>query len=292
MAEFNDLRLLTVFVAVYRQKGISAAARVLNVSQPSVTRSIQRLEHELGAPLFHRSTTGIYPTEFGARLYGRALSVIDEVDSIHADARHLGTSTRVLVKVGCGIGCWASLCDATVSFQAEHPNTAFNITVASARGLVAQAEAGGADVIVANRTILESAAGVTVESWKTSTWHYVARAGHPVFLLPEADQGSTIIEYPFATYHLLENAHGTSMSGSPALRANDHLMLLRYVKSCNCYTTISSEMLEYADKHGLRVVGVDGAHQTEFAVAYPSNGVLSPEADLFLEHLRGRERPS
>ena len=51
-----DTEALETFVAVHREQGFSRAARVLNRTQPAISRRISLLEHELGAPLFERVT--------------------------------------------------------------------------------------------------------------------------------------------------------------------------------------------------------------------------------------------
>lgn len=67
-----DPRALKTFLAVCRENSISGAARVLNISQPSVSVAIGQLEHQLGATLFERTRTGIRLTHPGAVLLRRA----------------------------------------------------------------------------------------------------------------------------------------------------------------------------------------------------------------------------
>lgn len=50
--------------AVLRAGSLSAAARALGLSQPTVGRHIEQLEHALGLPLFTRSPQGLRPTDF------------------------------------------------------------------------------------------------------------------------------------------------------------------------------------------------------------------------------------
>ncbi|GAA4202717.1 LysR family transcriptional regulator [Actinocatenispora rupis] len=50
-----DLTMLTQFLAVARREHLSRAADELHVAQPSLSRTIARLERELGAPLFDRA---------------------------------------------------------------------------------------------------------------------------------------------------------------------------------------------------------------------------------------------
>jgi len=67
-----DPRALRTYLAICREKSISGAARVLNLSQPSVSVAISQLEHQLGATLFERSRTGIRLTHAGEALLRRA----------------------------------------------------------------------------------------------------------------------------------------------------------------------------------------------------------------------------
>jgi DNA-binding transcriptional LysR family regulator len=272
MGEFNDLRLLTVFVTVYRKNGISAASRVLNISQPAVTRTIRKLEHELGQDLFDRTPTGIVATEFGVKLYRRALAIIDEVDSIYADIRHLGNSDRRLVRVGVGTGCWPTVCDPIVSYRQRFENVVFNVTVSSARGLIDEIEAGSLDLLVANKKTVDTVSWFHVEPWIVLDNFHVARETHPVFSAPVETQLDVIQNYPFTTYHMLENAHGSAGAGSAAIRADDFLFLLHHAARSDCYMTVSEKMIAAANALGLRVVGNRAIGATEYAIAYPREG--------------------
>jgi DNA-binding transcriptional LysR family regulator len=50
------------FLAVYRAGSLTAAARVVDISQPAVSGQIQALERQLGFTLFLRRGRGIEPT--------------------------------------------------------------------------------------------------------------------------------------------------------------------------------------------------------------------------------------
>ncbi|HEY8682779.1 MAG TPA: LysR family transcriptional regulator [Rhodanobacter sp.] len=58
-----DLNLFRVLDAIYSQGGVSAAARVLHLTQPAVTHALQRLRDQLGDPLFVRQGNRLLPTE-------------------------------------------------------------------------------------------------------------------------------------------------------------------------------------------------------------------------------------
>lgn len=63
-----NFRQIDYFVTVADTGGTAAAARALNVSQPSISQAVSRLEAVFGQPLFIRSPTeGMIPTPFGRR---------------------------------------------------------------------------------------------------------------------------------------------------------------------------------------------------------------------------------
>ena len=72
MAKLIDPRALRTFGAVCRAGSISAAARQLNISQPSVSTTIARLEERLDVVLFRRGRSGIVLTAEGEVLQRRA----------------------------------------------------------------------------------------------------------------------------------------------------------------------------------------------------------------------------
>ena len=67
-----DLNLLRVFDAIYETGSVSAAARKLAVSQPSVSRELNRLRDHFDDPLFVRSGNGVAPTS-------KATGMLDDV---------------------------------------------------------------------------------------------------------------------------------------------------------------------------------------------------------------------
>ncbi|QNK00209.1 LysR family transcriptional regulator [Dyella telluris] len=58
-----DLNLFRVLDAIYTHGGVSAAARVLHLTQPAVTHALGRLRDQLGDPLFVRQGNRLLPTD-------------------------------------------------------------------------------------------------------------------------------------------------------------------------------------------------------------------------------------
>ena len=71
---------LEYFVTVAEEQHLGRAAKRLHISQPPLTRQIQRLEGELGVRLFDRTPRGMRLSRDGARFLGRAREVLAAVD--------------------------------------------------------------------------------------------------------------------------------------------------------------------------------------------------------------------
>ncbi|GAA0325115.1 LysR family transcriptional regulator [Streptomyces polychromogenes] len=77
-----DLSLLRTFLAVYRAGSLTAAARQVGLSQPTVTAQVRALEEELGQQLFQRLPRGVAPTTVADELAGEVASHIDALAAV------------------------------------------------------------------------------------------------------------------------------------------------------------------------------------------------------------------
>ncbi|KQX25656.1 hypothetical protein ASD39_12950 [Sphingomonas sp. Root50] len=77
-----ELRHLRNFVTVVEQKSISKAANIVRLAQPALSRQLQALENDLGAPLLVRHGWGITPTPEGEVLAKSARSLLDQAQAV------------------------------------------------------------------------------------------------------------------------------------------------------------------------------------------------------------------
>ncbi|MDF1810866.1 MAG: LysR family transcriptional regulator [Verrucomicrobiales bacterium] len=82
MTRINDLRQVRAFVQVCDSGSISAAARVLGVPQPTVSRQLQALEKVFGLPLVRRDTHNLSLTEAGRTLLPDAKKMLEISDRV------------------------------------------------------------------------------------------------------------------------------------------------------------------------------------------------------------------
>ena len=90
------------FLAVVDAGSISAAARLLNVSQPGLTKSIGSLESELAVSLLQRTPRGVSLTRYGRAFYARARAAHSELDKAQQELAQLAGGHTGKVAIGFG----------------------------------------------------------------------------------------------------------------------------------------------------------------------------------------------
>jgi DNA-binding transcriptional LysR family regulator len=95
-----DLRQLRIFRAVHRLGSVGQAARQLNLTQPAVSKTVSRIEDELGVTLFERSPRGMVPTPYADALAVHAELISSEMDEAVETIRALQGLSKGRVKVG------------------------------------------------------------------------------------------------------------------------------------------------------------------------------------------------
>ncbi len=94
-----DWNLYRSFLAVLRERSLSAAARALGLTQPTLARHIDALESALGVQLFVRSQQGLSPTEAALELAPYAESVAANTAAMLRRASGLGTTVKGAVRI-------------------------------------------------------------------------------------------------------------------------------------------------------------------------------------------------
>ncbi|MFD5704193.1 LysR family transcriptional regulator [Streptomyces lasiicapitis] len=77
-----DLSLLRTFLAVHRSGSFTGAARLLGLSQPTVTTQIRSLEQQLGRELFERRPRGVVPTSVADELATQVAAPLDALAAV------------------------------------------------------------------------------------------------------------------------------------------------------------------------------------------------------------------
>ncbi|MFI6868440.1 LysR substrate-binding domain-containing protein [Nocardia sp. NPDC050406] len=158
-----DLLQLRYFQAVARREHISQAAEELLVAQPSVSRTIARLEKELGVALFDRLGRQVRLNAFGAmflRRVDRALAELDDARRELTDAAGLDHG-RVTVAAETLL----TITDLLARFRARHPGVDVRLFQSNADTMLHQLADREVDLCFASQP-LHGPALASVELWR------------------------------------------------------------------------------------------------------------------------------
>ena len=130
----NDkLLALRVFVRVARTGSFSAAARELDLSQPSVSRIIAALEKDVGGALVTRTTRAFTLTDVGSDYLTRVeaiLASLEEADHAARGSRELRGSLRVAMPGSFGV---REIIPVLPAFLARHPSLNISLLMSDQR---------------------------------------------------------------------------------------------------------------------------------------------------------------
>ena len=117
-----DVTRLRVIDAVARHGSVTAAARELHYSQPSVTHHLARLEAETGAQLLQRVGRGIRLTPAGRLLADRAAEIVGRIDAAGAElSAHVGLSAGRVRLAGFASAIASLAPPAVAALAGRHP---------------------------------------------------------------------------------------------------------------------------------------------------------------------------
>lgn len=121
---------METFVRVVETGSFSAAARLLRVGQPAVSKTVAALEGRLGVRLLVRSTRRLSPTDAGQAYYERAQRALAEADEAMIAARGLGRGLEGRLRV-CAPVTFARLHVAPKlgAFLDAHPKLALDLVM-------------------------------------------------------------------------------------------------------------------------------------------------------------------
>jgi len=122
------LRHIEVFHAVYTSGSITGAAKLLNVSQPSISKVLAHAEQQLGFPLFHRHKGKITPTREAERLIDHVNQAYRNINELRRVSKNLGSAETGVIRIAMMPALGIDVIPAAIaSYLVQHPDTVFEI---------------------------------------------------------------------------------------------------------------------------------------------------------------------
>lgn len=176
-----DLRLLVYFAKTAETGGITRAAAALNVAQPTLTKAIRLLEHQLGVALFVRGPQGVTLTPIGERLLRHARTIMTQVSGAVADVESLRTGIAGSVHIGAGPS-WVRrmLPEAVARALEQRPELRITVSGGFDETLLRGLREGDLDVVVAEVPLTRRDPEYEVEVLTCDRLTVCGRADHPL----------------------------------------------------------------------------------------------------------------
>jgi len=148
---------LRYFLAVAQTGRFTTAAKACNVSQPSLSVQVAKLEEELGGALFERTRKGGKLTARGETFLPRAKAILEQMGSALEDAKAFSGLTLGKVGLGCMPTTGAHLLPPILTaFRKAHPKIQVQLKEESSPGLARDLEQGEIELAILDEAGLRS----------------------------------------------------------------------------------------------------------------------------------------
>jgi DNA-binding transcriptional LysR family regulator len=135
------------FLAVVQCGSLSAASEQLFVAVSAISRQIQRLETQVGVPLFERHARGMVLNEAGEIFAHHVRKSQLDMEYALAEIKGLKAIRRSLIRIACTDGMAFSLLPGLLAeFRQANPGVLFALNVTHSQGVAACVRAGECDV--------------------------------------------------------------------------------------------------------------------------------------------------
>ena len=289
-----DSRLLRHFLAVVEHKSFTVAAETLHMTQPALTKSIQRLEQLLGVKLIERQRNSIAPTLYGQILASRAKLVELEMAHAVSEIQALKGGYTGTVNIGTGPSFVNYLPKAIRALQKKRPNIRIRVAFNPMHPLVSGLLSGDLDVIC---TAMEFPAYPDIETVPLFEVEHslIARADHPL-ANGSAIEPRKLLAYPWIT--LAENYIWSSRIGAffaanhlpppnTAVTVNSLELMFAILKESDSLAALPSPLLRNARARGLADLPMKRSlWRVQLCIAYRRASHPTPAISAAIDALR------
>lgn len=177
-----SLRQLRYLVEVAEHGSISAAASALNMSQPSLSENLNKIEAQVGVQLAIRGHRGIQMTQAGVQLAAAARGVLESFDTAISQVRQFSGEASGPVAVGLPPGLSILVTVPLVeSLFAEHPGLRVSITEVTTGDILTWLESDRLDI------------GCVYEPYDSATFIFEPLLIEQLFLIAAPDNWPGIV---------------------------------------------------------------------------------------------------
>ncbi|TQR38952.1 LysR family transcriptional regulator [Brevibacillus brevis] len=146
-----ELLQLQYFLTVARMEHVTEAARSLHVTQSSLSKTIQRLEEDLGVPLFDRTGRKLRLNEFGSKFLCRVERALFELEQGKLELRDLSNPEHGTLELA--VTTASTLPNILREFRKKRPDIQFHVQMLTTQEMVTLLHRGEVDFCLSSPPI-------------------------------------------------------------------------------------------------------------------------------------------
>lgn len=247
MTATTDLNLVRAFVAIYETGSVSAAAKRLNVTQPSVSHSLSRLRDLLHDQLFTRTREGMIPTFNATQLFQSFKAALDSIESAISATRQFdpSQSTRCFRLALSDLGELYFLPMLVRELQRAAPSVALEIVRLDSERISDWLNTGSVDAALGNIQLVGAHARKTTVF--AETYSCLLSSSHSSIgsrlSLDEYVAANHVVVAPFSGHHLVEDAMlEMGLTRRVALKVPNFTNLVEVIASTDLLLTLPTRV--------------------------------------------------
>lgn len=286
-----EIRVLRYFMEIAREENMTRAAEKLNISQPSLSKEIKKLEEELGHSLFIRTNKNMRLNDEGMLLRKRASDILAMVDKTTEEFSQIDSITGGEIRIGCAESIQIKyLARVIKSFKEKYPDFIFHIFSGDTEPVAERLDRGLIDLaVIVEPPNLSKYNYLPVP--ENDKWGVVMRRdshlaeksaltfddlyGLPLF----TSEQSTRVDFP---RWCGENFEKLNIAGTFNLSFNGSI----FVKEGLGYLLTFEYLIDTSKESGLCFRPIVPPLETKMYIIWKKYQVFSPVAELFLKSLK------
>lgn len=213
------------FLEVAEQQSFRGAARRLHLSQPALSRSIRKLEEQLGVPLFHRDTKKVQLTLYGEALLPRASATLNSIGDAQQVIEELKGIEGGEFSVGYGPVYSDFLAARSIGeFCRRYPKVNIYTEIGRFTELIERLKSGQLDLFIGETSTFIPSERYKIVPLKTRHAVYCCRSDHPIFATGALTY-TRVAEYPLVTCQLPFRLYNSVHIAGDQLHTDRHTFL-------------------------------------------------------------------
>jgi LysR family transcriptional regulator of abg operon len=291
-----DYRQIQLFLATAERLNLSHAAEAMNITQPGLSKSMHRLQRELGTRLYHRRGRGIELTEAGRALLRHVKLVETQLADARSEVIGIAGGTLGHARVGAGPSWLSRHLPASISrIMGHHPNIRFTVDTGFPDKLIGRLRLGELDVVVGALPDNRVDPDLRFMRLTSDVIKVVGRKDHPL----TKNRDRTLADYAAQRWILpgrqelvrqrLAHAFTLAGFGEPALAVEtDSLsLILAALRMTDCLGLTTTQILTQEEAQGIVAIDHDALRfRREAGIISRRHADLSPSVKLVIAELR------